>query len=98
MTLFTFVQDNTITADRTSIKIDRLTKKEVEEKRKIRLKEIEMWSYIRQLLIYSFYLCTLYTISYANRNSNSYQHVQHLKNFFLGSTNSSFNYAKVFFS
>jgi hypothetical protein len=77
-------------------RVHRLSKTKVAEARSLRLREIQMWSFVRQLLIYSCYLSILYAVSYANRNPHSYQQVQHLQNFFLNSHNSTYNYTKVF--
>ena len=74
----------------------RLRRKKLAEKRRIRKKEMEMWTYIRHLVIYSFYLSVLYIVSYANRNPNSYQQVDHLRNYFLNPNNATHNYMKVF--
>jgi hypothetical protein len=75
-------------------RVRRLSKTKVAEARSVRLREIQMWSFVQQLLIYSCYLSILYAVSYANQNLHSYQQVHHLQNFFLN--NSTYNYTKVF--
>jgi hypothetical protein len=97
MVFFLFIQNNTFSTNQSFTRVRRLSKTKVAEARSSRLREIQMWSFVQQLLIYSCYLSILYAVSYANRNPHSYQQVQHLRNFFLNSHNSTYNYMKVLF-
>jgi len=76
------------------MRMNHLSKIKAAERRTIELREMKMWSFIQHLLFYSCFLCTLYGVSYANRNPNSYQEVHHLRQFFLNPTH---NYMKVVF-
>jgi len=57
------------------------------------MKEIKMWSIIREFLTYLCFLLFLYVIIYSNRDLNSYFQVQHLRKYFSNSN----NYEKVCF-
>ena len=59
-----------------------------------RLKEIQMWSIIRETLIYLGFLSLLYVVVYSNNQSNSSLQVNHLKKYFLNSRQVDPDYTK----
>jgi hypothetical protein len=60
-----------------------------------RLKEIHMWSIIREILVYLCFMWILYVISYSNRNNNDFLQVNHLRHFFLNIESSTNDYTQV---
>ena len=50
-----------------------------------RLKEMKMWSIIREMLVYLIFLSLLYFVTYSNVNQQSFDQVRHLRQFFLNS-------------
>ncbi len=81
--------------NRSRTRANRLNKAELTEARNRRLKDLHMWSIIREVLSYSCFLWTLYVITYSNRDSNAFLQVNHLRNFFLNIGHSSYDYTKV---
>jgi hypothetical protein len=77
------------------IRAKRLTKYEVEEARRRRRKEIQMWSSIREILSYVCFLWIVYAVAYSNRNNNAFLQVNHLRHFFLNIGHSQYDYTKV---
>ncbi len=76
---------------------NRLNKAEVDFARDQRLKEIEMWSVIQEILIYFCFLSLLYIVTYSNRPSNSFLEVNHLRKYFLNSRQTNCDYTQVSF-
>ena len=64
------------------IQSNRLTENELVYARNLRLKEIQMWSFLHELFIYLVFLCLLFVITYSNRTVNPTFQVQHLRNYF----------------
>ncbi len=62
-----------------------------------RLKQIHMWSIIREIFLYICFLSLLSVIVYSNRDSNSYFQVKHLRKYFLNSRQMDNDYSKVCF-
>jgi len=60
-----------------------------------RLKQIHMWSIIREIFLYLCFLSLLSVIVYSNRDSNSYLQVKHLRKYFLNSRQMDNDYSKV---
>ncbi|XP_077979558.1 polycystin-2-like protein 2 [Glandiceps talaboti] len=52
--------------------------KELSKAREQRVKEMKMYSIIREILFYIFFLWLLLIISYGNRDPNSYSYMEHL--------------------
>jgi hypothetical protein len=48
-----------------------------------RLKQIRMWSIIREVIAYLAFLVLLYLSTYSNLNENAFFEVKHLRQFFL---------------
>ncbi len=80
---------------RSPIRANRLNKAEVDFARDQRLKEIEMWSVIQEILICFCFLSLLYIVTYSNRPSNSFLEVNHLRKYFLNSRQINYNYTDV---
>ncbi len=80
---------------RSPIRANRLTKAEVACARQQRLKELQMWSIIREIFIYSCFLSLLYIVTYSNHQSNSFIQVNHLRKYFLNSRQIDCDYTQV---
>ena len=74
------------------VRINRLTPGEIACAHQERLKEVQMWSIIREALTYFSFLSLLCIIVYSNQNSNSFLQVKHLQKHFLN-----YDYTKVCF-
>lgn len=80
---------------RPRVRYECLNEAQVAFARQERLKEIQMWSIIREI---SNYLCFLILISFivnSNQQSNSFRQVQHLRKYFLNIRQPDNNYLKV---
>jgi hypothetical protein len=77
------------------MRVNRLDQSQVVWARDQRLKELQMWSIIREVLTYLTFLSLLYFITYSNVNSNSFYQVNHLRKFFLNSRQIDNDYTKV---
>jgi hypothetical protein len=73
--------------------------KALEAARKQRLKEIQMWSVIREILFYAFFLWILLVISYRNVSTDSYNYKHNMQKVFIltNDTNKAFSKVNVFF-
>ena len=78
----------------------RLEDHEVAQARAARLREVQMWNIIRELLTFFCYLAMLYTITYMNVDQNAFQQVNHLRKFFLNprSVDTAFDKVRAHFS
>ncbi len=81
--------------NRSHTRANRLNKAELAEARNRRLKDVHMWSIIREVLSYSCFLWILFVTAYSNRDSNAFLQVNHLRHFFLNIGHSSYDYTKV---
>lgn len=68
---------------RPRIQANRLNDAEVSCARNQRLKEIHMWSIIREALVYLCFLLLLCFVTYPNRDQNSSLQVTHLRKYFF---------------
>ena len=68
---------------RSASKIRRLSDHEIAWARDQRLKQIRMWSIIREVAAYLVFVVLLYLSTYSNLNENSFYEVKHLRQFFL---------------
>ncbi|UJR08126.1 hypothetical protein I4U23_012402 [Adineta vaga] len=59
-----------------------LNEGEVTHAREQRLKDLQMWSIIREFIIYFIFLFLICSITYANRDYNSFHEVHHLRKYF----------------
>ncbi|UJR25703.1 hypothetical protein I4U23_007054 [Adineta vaga] len=89
------MEDNVLYTNRSSSRVNRLDDGEVDWARNQRLKEIHMWAIIREVAIYIWFLSLLYIVIYANRNSNSYLPVKHLRSYFFNSRQNNMDYTKI---
>ena len=80
---------------RNPIRANRLTENEVISLREERLKEIEMWSIIREIVIYLIFIIFLFIIVYSNRDLNSFFQVNHLQKYFLNIRQENVDFTKV---
>lgn len=70
---------------RESKHINRLDKIDLAYARQERLKTIEMWSIIKEFVLYLIFLVLIYLITFSNRHQSHFYQVQHLRNYLLGS-------------
>ncbi|CAF4285211.1 unnamed protein product, partial [Adineta steineri] len=76
---------NSLFLYRSPIRANRLNKGEITFARDQRLKEIYMWSILREIFIYSCFLSLLCIVTYSNHHPNASLQVNHLRNYFLDS-------------
>ena len=74
---------------------NRLNQAELAYIRDRRLKEIQMWSIIREIFTYLTFLTLLYVITYSNINQQAFYEVKHLRQFFHNSRQIDNNYIQV---
>ncbi|CAF1043359.1 unnamed protein product [Rotaria sordida] len=74
---------------------NRLNENELANARQYRLKEIQMWSIIREFFIYLTFLTLICIIAYSNRDYNSFLQVHHLRKYFLNSRQINYDYTKI---
>ncbi|CAF4112645.1 unnamed protein product, partial [Adineta steineri] len=79
----------------TSKRITRLNENEVAFLREQRLKEIQMWSIIREFIIYAIFLILLCIISFSNRTQNSFYQTDHLQKYFLNTRQTDCDYTQI---
>ncbi|CAF0882123.1 unnamed protein product [Adineta steineri] len=79
----------------TSKRINRLNENEVAFLREQRLKEIQMWSIIREFIIYAIFLILLCIISFSNRTQNSFYQTDHLQKYFLNTRQTDCDYTQI---
>ena len=63
--------------------------------RRERVKEIQMWSIIRELFSYLAFLILISLIVYSNQQANSFVQVRHLRRYFLNTRQIDQSYLKV---
>ncbi len=80
---------------RPPVRINRLNEAEVVCARNQRLKQIHMWSIIREILTYLSFLSVAFVLAYLNQNSNSFLQVDHLRKYFLNTRQIDLDYTKV---
>ena len=59
-----------------------LREAELEEARKQRLKEIQILEAFREIIIYTLFLCVLFTVCYTNNGTNPYNYQEKIKRVF----------------
>jgi hypothetical protein len=75
--------------------VNRLDAGELGDARRNRLRLIKMHSIIREIVTYCCFIWMIYTLSYANRNSNAFLQVNHLRQYFLNIGNAANDYSHV---
>jgi hypothetical protein len=79
----------------TTVRANRLEQGEVAWAREKRLKEIQMWSIVREFFAYLAFLSLLFLLAYSNSNVNAFYQVQHLRNAFHNSRQIDGDFTKV---
>ncbi|CAF1309622.1 unnamed protein product [Rotaria magnacalcarata] len=80
---------------RSQTRANRLDKVDIARARDRRVKEIQMWSIIREAFTFFVFLSLLYTITYTNVNDNAFYQVNHLQKFFLNTRQITNDYTKI---
>jgi hypothetical protein len=80
---------------RSQARVSRLNKGELTWLRDERVKELKMWSIIREIFTYFCFLSLLYAVTYSNINPNQFNQVNHLRKFILNSRQIDQDYTKV---
>ncbi|CAF4146964.1 unnamed protein product, partial [Adineta steineri] len=75
--------------------INRLNENEVIYARDQRLKEIQMWTIIREFIIYSIFAILVFVITYSNREQHSFSQVNHLRAYFLNQRQTTADYTNI---
>ncbi|CAF1386372.1 unnamed protein product [Adineta steineri] len=75
--------------------INRLNENEIVYARDQRLKELQMWTIIRQFLIHFIFAILVFLITYSNREQNSFYQVNHLRSYFLNERQTTADYTKI---
>ncbi|UJR09103.1 hypothetical protein I4U23_013350 [Adineta vaga] len=73
----------------------RLNENEIRDAREQRLKEMQMWSIIREFLIYVIFATLIFVITYGNREANSFHQVNHLRSYLFNTRQSTVDYTKI---
>ncbi|UJR13336.1 hypothetical protein I4U23_000354 [Adineta vaga] len=89
------VENKSLFTYRSPIRANRLNANEIVYLRQKRLKEIQMWTIIREISIYVCFLSFLYILIYTNRDSNSFLQVDHLRKYFLNTRQTNLDYTKI---
>jgi hypothetical protein len=77
--------------------VTRLSENEVAVARDERLKELQMWSIIRELVTCILFFVLICIITFSNRDQTSSFQVDHLRTFFYNTRQADNNYAEVLF-
>ncbi|CAF1667400.1 unnamed protein product, partial [Adineta ricciae] len=88
-------KDENLFTYRNPIRANRLTENEVISLREERLKEIEMWSMIREIVVYLTFLLFLFIFVYSDRDLNSFLQVNHLRKYFLNTRQENLDFTKI---
>ncbi|CAF1184626.1 unnamed protein product [Adineta ricciae] len=78
-----------------SIRPGRLNEAELIRLRQKRLKEIHMWTVIREILMYICFISVLYMVVYSNPYSNAFLQANHLRKYFLNSRQADLDLTEV---
>ena len=78
-------------------RVNRLDESEVAYARQERLKEVQMWSIIREFVLYFIFLSLIFIITYSNHDENSFLQVNHLQKYFINSRQINSDFTKVCF-
>ncbi|CAF1480222.1 unnamed protein product, partial [Adineta steineri] len=75
--------------------INRLNENEIVYARDQRLKEIQMWAFIRKFIIYFIFAILVFVITYSSREQHSFSQVNHLRAYFLNQRQTTADYTKI---
>lgn len=70
-------------------------RRELEAARDRRMKEIQMWSVVREVIIYSFFLWILMLISYRTSNSNTFLYKDTMERIFITNVDTDVDFSSV---
>ncbi len=76
-------------------RINRLNEAEIACARRRRLKEVTMWSILRETSTYLTFLTFLFILTYSNQNFHAYYQVDHLTKYFQNSRSADLDYMQV---
>lgn len=80
---------------RAPVHFDRLNEAQVAYARNQRLKELQMWSFLRKSFLCIGYLVILSMITFSNRDQTAFRQVQHLRKFVLNTRQIDHDFTKV---
>ena len=63
--------------------------------REQRLKEIQMWTIIREFSIYAIFIILISLITFSNRGENNFYQVKHLRSYFFNTRQTENDYKQV---
>ncbi|CAF4362759.1 unnamed protein product, partial [Adineta steineri] len=75
--------------------INRLNENEIIYARDQRLKEIQMWTIIREFLIYFIFAILVFVITYSSREQHSFYQANHLRAYFLNQRQTTADYTNI---
>ena len=64
-------------------RIDPIDEDHLEQIRAARRREVEMWSVVKELVVYTVFIILIYIVSYGNRDPNSYRFQELMQNNFI---------------
>ncbi|PVD37765.1 hypothetical protein C0Q70_00366 [Pomacea canaliculata] len=70
-------------------------RRELEAARDRRMKEIQMWSVVREVIIYSFFLWILMLISYRTSNSNTFLYKDTMERIFITNVDTDVDFSSI---
>ena len=74
---------------------NRLNEAEIACARQRRLKEVTMWSILRESSVYLSFLIILFILTYSNKSFQAYYQVDHLEKYFHNSRQPTLDYMQV---
>ncbi|UJR11128.1 hypothetical protein I4U23_015309 [Adineta vaga] len=89
------IQEKSSLTHQSPIRANRLNKSEVIHARHYRIKEIEMWSVMKEAMLYICFIAVLYVVIYSNRDSSAFYQVDHLRKYFLNTRQTDLDYTKI---
>ena len=88
---------NNEAADRALPRPDRLTPGELANARRLRLREVLMWSIVREMLVYLCFVLLLSVIVYSHCDGNASLQSRHLRKYFLRANQTDQHHSQVCF-
>ncbi|CAF1389386.1 unnamed protein product, partial [Adineta ricciae] len=78
-----------------SFRVHRLNEGEIIRLRDVRLRQMQMWSVIHEIMLRACFLSVVYVLIYSSRDSNAFHQVHHLRRYFLNPTQADLDYTKI---
>ncbi|CAF1375842.1 unnamed protein product [Adineta ricciae] len=72
-----------------------LNEGEIVRLRNERLRQMQMWSVIHEIMLRACFLSVVYVLIYSSRDSNAFHQVHHLRRYFLNPTQADLDYTKI---